>query len=359
MVALLLALHPAARALDAMDALLGRTGFDRLEALADELELPDIRNLASRAMEGKLDVGEGSIRRALEGLARRLRASLVDTLCVLAAPVVASLCLRLLLGGGNGALALLCRLACACGLARGCASAMDLAGTVMALSARVAGTAAPVLVAAMSLTGGSACAGLLSPVAVLCVDIIEKALSGIGLPLCAAAAAVAVGGGLSDRLRLDGLFRLICSVAVWGVRLLVGMFVVLQSVEGRLAMLQDSALSRALRQALQGMIPFIGSSVSNSAGALVESAAMARGVVGVAGMLLAILACACPVTRLLAYMLSLKIASAVMEPVAEPGVTAMVAGFGQISRILLALCAASVVLVAVLCGTCLGATTLG
>ena len=58
-------------------------------------------------------------------------------------------------------------------------------------------------------------------------------------------------------------------------------------------------------------------------------------------------------------MLSLKIASAVMEPVAEPGVTAMVAGFGQISRILLALCASSVVLVAVLCGTCLGATTLG
>ena len=112
-------------------------------------------------------------------------------------------------------------------------------------------------------------------------------------------------------------------------------FVGLMTLEGRLAAARDGASVQAVRQALKGLIPGIGNSVTDSSGALLESALTVRNAVGATGLLIALTAAVKPALALMAHMLSVKVASALIEPVADPGIVRVTACYGEIGRLLL------------------------
>jgi len=343
-----------ARAEEPAGAMLDAVGFSRLEALSRSLDGPDAGAIAGAVMTGTLTIGEDLPQKAVRHIAAAVRRSLLPALSALAAPVLVTLALGIVLGSGSGPLTLLCRLAAACSLGRQCAEAVAVARRAMAVAVRIADTAAPVAAAALSLTGRAASAAALTPLSAMFADGVENALMAWGLPLCGVAAIVAAGGSLSDSFRLDRLFRLICHAATWGTGMLVAAFVGVMALQGRLAAARDGASSQAVRQALRGLIPLIGGSVSDSSGALMESASALRNAVGATGLLIVLGVAAGPALELGAHMLSLKLASALIEPVADPGIVRIAAGYGEIARLLLALYAACVLLCALLAGTGLG-----
>ena len=334
--------------------MLDRAGFEKLESLSREVDGPDLRDIAGAVLSGELSVDVSLPRRALRRLGNELRRGLLDALSALAAPVLATLALQMLLDRTDGALRLLCRLACACALAQRSVEAIRCAAAAMSASSKVADAASPVIAAVLAMTGAGASSALMSPTASLVVSFIEDALLRWGIPLCAVAAVVATCGSLSDRFRLDRLFALLCRTAVWGVRGLIAAFVALLALEGRLAAAQDTASAHAVGQALRGIIPLIGRSVSDSTGMLMETAAKVRSAAGVTGVILALGVCARPALRLAAHMLSLRLAAAILEPVADRGITRIAAGFADIARTLLAMCVGSALLTALLAGVCLG-----
>lgn len=351
--ALLLWLAPACRAEDAA-AWLERVGFDRLERTAWELGVDDLREVAQRAFSGEALWDVDALRGGLARFVRSVKNGLLSALRSIAVPVLAALLMRLALGRREGPLSLLCRLGCAVTLATVCADAMRAAGMLLDRLVQMADALSPVLAAALTLTGAGAGAGLLSPVSVLCAWAIETALKDVGLPLCAVAATVGIAGSLSERYRLDRLLALIRRFTAWGTGLLCAGFGALLTVEGRLATAQDGALERAVRAAIQRAVPYIGGSLSGSAGALAQSATLARSAVGAAGIALACAICLSPMAKLSVCALSLKLAAAVAQPVADPGIVRVTANFGDVAGMLTALCAAGTVLNMLLCGTCLG-----
>ena len=363
--ALLAVLMPGVRAEAGIsDALLDSIGFDGLESLAGELDGPDLRRLAREVFSGKLDWRELAPEGLLKRLGSAVREGLLETLASLALPVLASLLLRLLLSGREGPLTLLCRLACACALIRGYGRAVGVVKSALELEGRVADALAPVLAAALALTGSSAASATVAPLSALCADLIEQALLGVGLPLCGLAAAVAVAGNLSDGFRLERLFRLIRRGAAWTLGLMLGGFGALLVLEGRVAAAQDTLPARTLQgtlpaRTLQGLarslVPIIGGELSGATGALAGSVMAARSAVGISGIALAVAACAEPLFRLAVWTLSVKLAAAVIEPAAETGVARIASDFGDVAELLLAICAAGAVLVALLAGGCLSA----
>ena len=202
--------------------------------------------------------------------------------------------------------------------------------------------------AALALTGRAASAATLTPLSAICADGIENALVAWGLPLSGIAAIVAAGGNLSERFRLDRLFRLICgdSPGAWAL-LIAG----LRGPDGPAGAAGRGpgrrSTGRACRRSAAAM-PIIGGEVSDS-GALVGSA------IGRAQRRRASPGCwrwpapPCRPASGWRCTLSLKLAAAVIEPVADPGIT-RVAGFGDIAELLLAICAAGAVLALVLLG---------
>ncbi len=279
---LLLLLIPGALSEESAGALLDKAGFAELEALSEALDGPNVREIAGMALSGKLPVSRDIPAQALRQLLESVRSALLPALSALVFPVLVTLALGMVLGADSGPLTLLCRLATAYSLARQYAGALALARQGMAVAVRIANTAAPVVAAALALTGRAASAATLTPLSAICADGIENALVAWGLPLSGIAAIVAAGGSLSDRFRLDRLFRLMCRAITWSVGMLIAAFVGLMALQGRLAATRDGATNQAMRQALRGMIPFIGGSVADSSGALMETALALRNAVGVA-----------------------------------------------------------------------------
>ncbi len=351
---LLMLLTPGALAWEPAGGLLDRTGFTELEALSEALDGPDVREIAGMVLSGKLPVSRDIPAQALRRMSESVRKALLPALSALVVPVLVTLALGMVLGADSGPLTLLCRLATVYSLARQYAGALAVARQGMAVAVRIANTAAPVVAAALALTGRAASAATLTPLSAICADGIENALLAWGLPLSGIAAIVAAGGSLSDRFRLHRLFRLLCRMLTWSVGMLIAAFVGMMALQGRLAATRDGASTQAVRQALRGLIPFIGGSVADSSGALVETALAVRNAVGVAGMLILLATAVGPALQLGAHMLSLKLASALIEPVADPGITRIAAGYGEIAGLLLALYAGSVLLVALLLGAGLG-----
>ena len=352
--ALLLLFAPFARAEGNFDTWLDRAGFGRLERMAGELGVDGLREFAQRAFDGESLWDVDALRDGLRRLGASVREGLVSALRAIAVPVLATLLLRLLLDRRDGPLSLLCRLSCAVALSTGCADALREADALMAALARMADVLSPVLAAALTLTGAGASAAALSPASTLCLSLIETALRDTALPLCAVAATVGVAGSLSERFRLDRLLALIRRFTIWGTGLMSAGFASLLAIEGHLASAQDGTMSRAVRGLIRGAIPFVGGSLSDSAGALVQSAALAKNAVGAAGMALALSLCAVPMTKLIVHALSLKLAAAISEPIADPGIVRVTACFGDVAGMLLAICGAGTVLDLLLCATCLG-----
>ena len=356
LVILLAVLMPGVRAEAGIsDALLDGIGFDGLESLAGELDGPDLRRLAREVFSGELDWRELAPEKMLKRLGSAVREGLLETLAALALPVLASLLLRLLLSGREGPLTLLCRLACACALVRGYGRVVGVVKSALELEGRVADALSPVLAAALALTGSSAASATVAPLSALCADLIEQALLGVGLPLCGLAAAVAVAGNLSDGFRLERLFRLIRRGAAWALGLMLGGFGALLALEGRVAAAQDTLPARTLQGLARSLVPIIGGELSGTTGALAGSVMAARSAVGISGIVLAVAACTGPLFRLAVWTLSVKLAAAVIEPAAEAGVARIASDFGDVAELLLAICAAGAVLVALLACGCLSA----
>lgn len=351
--ALLLATSCARAESDVLEQM-NRAGYARLEALAREMHITWMAEAAERALSGEMLVDAHAVRDALGRAARSVRDNLMKALKLIAAPALVTALIGMLPGRRNEALALLCRLACAAALAAPCAAAMGAARDMLLRSARVADALAPVLAASMALTGEAAASAMMTPASALLTDIAQGLLFGLGLPLCAVAATVNIAGGLSQRYPMDRLFALIKRTAVWGTGVLVGLVTALLMAEGRVAAAQDAASVRAVRFTLRSLIPFVGSGIADSAGALIQSATVAKCAIGTAGMALALSACAGPLLRLAVYMLSLKLAAAAVEPVADAGIVRITCGYGDVAGMLFAVCAAGAMLNVLLCGLCLG-----
>lgn len=346
----------SARGEDLRERLLESAGIGDLAALSEELGGIDVRHVATRLLKGELPVSDIDLQGWLERLGRALGKELTDALRALAAPVLTSLALRTLIGDspGSGAIGLLCRVSCAALLTARFDAMRQVAEATLSALKRLVDVASPALIAALTLTGASERAAILTPSTALCAGLIEDVLCGAGLPLCAVAAAVAAAANLSDRFQLNRLFDLLRRGIAWGVSLMLAGFTGLMALQGLLLGGQDAVSARAIRRAIQAALPIVGGEVSDSAGALLGSTLAARNAVGVAGMLAVLGACALPIARLAVSALSLRIAAAVLEPVADTGVTRIVSHYADVARMLLAVCVGGTLLAVLLLGACLG-----
>ena len=116
---------------------------------------------------------------------------------------------------------------------------------------------------------------------------------------------------------------------------------------------QDAVSVRAIQRALRSMLPIVGGEVSDSAGALLASALSVRNLAGVAGMVAVVGGSLAPILRLAVAALSLNLAAAVLEPVADAGVTRIIASYGELNKLLLAICVSGTLLAVLMLGACL------
>ena len=342
----------------AEETLLDEVGFSAIVDAAQEVDGFDAQKTVRALIEGELPLDGLSPERIARALGHAVRENLLSLLAALGPVYAASLFIRLLFGDdsrGSRGLRVFCRTACASLLAARYAGMRNSLEAFLGTLARLTETMTPVLASALTLAGGTTSASFLSPLSALCVGLIEKGIAGLGLRLCGVAAAAAIAGGLTQRLRLQRLFSLARFVMRAGIGVVTAAFMGLLWVQGLLGSGRDSVALRAARLAVENLVPMIGGDMSDTMDSLAGSALIVRNAVGVTGLLLLLSACAAPILSLTSTMLSMKLAAAILENAGDRNLTEMTAGFAEVMEMLLTAAAGGVALALLLAGATLAA----
>lgn len=303
------------------------------------------KDMMEQLLSGRLRAGSFGIGGLLKNAISSLKNDLAGLLLKLLAPVLAWLVLRTMMGGapaGDSGAGLLCRLCCI-RVMLGAFAGMR-AAAVETLDRAVEATRAvsPVLASVLTLTGGS-CA-IPTPAGALCAAAVEKALRGICVPLCGVAASVATASNLPGRFRLTKLFALFRRGIAWMIGALTAGFGFMLSAQGIAAAQQDALAVNAVGRVLAGMVPVVGRKLSGAADLVGYSSRAICGAVGMTGAALLLGACAGPAIRLAAAVASMKLSAAIIEPAADRDIAGIIEQFASVGEMLLAICAAAVVL---------------
>ena len=171
----------------------------------------------------------------------------------------------------------------------------------------------PVLSSSLAASGGSVSAGTLLAGGSFAMSLLTKLASGVLIPLVyvyillSAAECATDGGGLGKIRALGG--RAI-SLLIKG---LCAVFTAYLSLSRVLTGSADAFALKAAQAAFSGMVPVVGSMLSDASESLLASAGLIRSAAGAFGILAVVSMAIVPFLRLGAYYLALKLAGAIGE----------------------------------------------
>ena len=357
MILLILLLLTAVSAAAEEERILNALDLEALEEVGSATGV-DVEGAIRELLTGDLQTGSGVLNALAESAKATILKDVRPVVLELMTPMVVTLALRLMLGRkavDGGAIHFVCRAGVIAVLAAAFARLNGLAKALMSDILRCSNALAPAMIAAAALSGSESAAAMLTPMSALCANLIQNFLGRWGFVLCSAAAAVAIGGNLSEGIRLKRLHGLFKQLLNWMAGLLMAGFMSALSIQGRLSSGRDSVAAQTARYAIESIVPVIGGDVSDSLDSLLATAFAVKNAVGVSGLTVLCAVCLTPLCRLACMSMALKLASAIAEPLGDDGMTALTGQFADSVEMLLVVCLVAAVLCAMLIGSCMSA----
>ena len=212
------------------------------------------------------------------------------------------------------------------------------------------GSAAPLLVAALTLTGSPGMSATMPAMAVMADQAAVYITTDIGLPMLGCACLLSLFSGIGSHFRLERLFKLCIGAVKWLLGCCMTGFLGLMSAQTILVGSRDGIAVRTARFAVDNLLPVIGGELADTVSGVFASAALVKNAAGVAvcGSLIAM--AMVPAIRLAVLALMMKISSAAAEMLGAQHAAVTLERFAQVLDVLLAVLAAVSVLGMILAG---------
>ncbi len=195
----------------------------------------------------------------------------------------------------------------------------------------------PVMTAAMAAQGGTVSSGVLYTATAVVNSLLGNAIASILTPMIYIYLALAVVNAAAADALLKKLRDFIKWLMTWGLKLTLYVFTAYISITGVISGTTDQAALKATKLTISGMVPVVGSILSDASEAVLVSAAVVKNSAGIYG-LLAILAIAIgPFFRIGLQYLCLKLTAAVCTVFADKKVTDVIGDFSGAMGLLLAM----------------------
>lgn len=315
----------------------------------------DIKQSMLRIATGESEAGFSELIEALKaGFKQSISHALTGLYAVLLPVILCSMLKNVSdMGQITKAAEFICVLTCCAALSGAFISLIKEAETLLSAIAEFTDAAFPIMTTLLISTGATASAAMLTPLSAFLGKLITDVLSGFGISLTKIACAIAVAGMLSPRITLSKLFSFMQSVVNWGAGLCTSVFMGIISVRGMVSAGFDSTSVRTARYAVGSLLPVIGGDVADTMDALISSVLIMKNAAGVTGMLLLLLICAKPMLALMSTLVSMKLAAALSEPLAEGAIPELADRFSKVISMLLVICALGIVMLLLMLGAVL------
>lgn len=287
------------------------------------------------------------------------RSALSVPLTIAALSVLCGILGRLGEGKGVGEVGFFIAYASTIGLAVAAVrDAASLAACAAGDMATFTGTAMPLL-AVLSVSSGSFSAAAISPALLSAGAAASLLVSRVGIPAVYISLALSVVGNLSSHTALRTLSAVIRRVALWIVCGSLTLFSAVLGVTGYAAGTLDGITAKGLKYAASGLVPVLGSILSESVEAVSFSALTVKNAAGAAGMLFLLLLTLYPVLKTAIAALMYRLSAAVAEAGADKRIAAGMTDMADALATLAGMTAAAGVLSIVVVGMLTRMTDVG
>lgn len=165
------------------------------------------------------------------------------------------------------------------------------------------------------------------------LGFLEMFLSGILLPGVQIYFFLNVMNQLAER-RFSRMVELIASFLRWSIKIIFGILIGYQGIQGMLLPVMDKVKNNTLWQTAKGL-PGVGNTVGSVMDTILGSGILIKSAVGIGGVIGIVVLCLIPIGKLLVFTLMYKVGGAIIQPVSDGRIVSLLQSVATSGKFLL------------------------
>ncbi len=217
-------------------------------------------------------------------------------------------------------------------------SLVDVAGTVtktVRALTTFAETAFPVLLTLLAGLGSSVSVATYQPMMAVLGGGIMELISRVVVPAFIACEVFSVVGNLSGNVKLTKMNKLFRSSSTWLVGIAFGLFGTFLTVGGISGGVADKLGYNVAKFALSSYVPILGGYVSDGFDLVASSLVLVKSAFGYTAVAVLVCVVLFPVVKLVAFLISMRLASAIVEPIGDARISNMLSAVADNTSLLI------------------------
>lgn len=195
----------------------------------------------------------------------------------------------------------------------------------------------PVMTAALAAQGGTSTSAAWYVATAGFDAVLSSAVTALLVPCVYVFLAISVADAASENGMLKKIREFISWAVTWGMKIVLYLFFGFMSVSGVISGTADQTAVKAAKMTISGMVPVIGSMLSDASEAVVLGAGVVKNTVGVYGLLALIAIMAGPFLRIGLQYLLLKFTAAICSMYAGKQISGLIGSFASAMGLMLAM----------------------
>ncbi len=164
-------------------------------------------------------------------------------------------------------------------------NALDNINTAVAAVSDFSLTYIPVMAGVIAVGGHTSTAAVYTSVMMIAVQVLTQITVNILLPVTSCLIGISAAGGLNKELHIDKLGDGLKKAVIWGLGLIMTIFIGFLTLQGNITSAADSVSLRAARFAVSTSVPFVGGAVSDALSTVKTSVGLLKSGIGSFGVI--------------------------------------------------------------------------
>ena len=204
----------------------------------------------------------------------------------------------------------------------------------------------PLLLTLMVYTGSITTSTVLEPILLFVSNFIGNIIANILIPVVLIIVVFSVISKITERIQIERISKFLKSSVVWFLGIFLTIFVGIVSLEGTLSSSVDGITAKTAKAAVSSLIPVVGKVLGDVVDSVLGCGIILKNAVGAVGVIVIIGICIVPVIKVAVLSIMYRLASAIVEPVADTKIVKLLEEMSGVFKLLLAiLCSLSVILI--------------
>ena len=181
---------------------------------------------------------------------------------------------------------------------------------------------------------------------VVVISLIGNLIKDILIPVVFIIVIFSIISKISDRIQIEKLSKFLRSSVVWGLGVILTIFVGVVSLEGTLSSSIDGITAKTAKTAVSTVIPVVGKILGDVIDSVLGCGIILKNAIGIVGVIVVISICIMPIIKIAILCVMYSLASAIIQPIADDKIVKILDEMGGVFKLLLGiLCSLSVLLI--------------